>query len=128
MIVTNGKCGINTTKHVIMTIQQQSVVLHNISLFNSNTDNQKSVCRRCFDLVLGYFCYLIPISAFGFLLLFSAPTGSLQTICTKMNATFLLNNNIPAAVNMTEMFEMRTKSDRRSCTIDKIKNNWIFWS
>ena len=128
MIVTNGKCGINTTKHVIMTIQQQSVVLHNIALFNSNTDNQKSFCRRRFDLVLGYLFYLMPIATFGFLLLFAAPTESLQTICTKMDAPFLLDNSIPAAVNMTEMFEMRKKSDRRGCTIDKIKNNWIFWS
>ena len=96
LIVTNGKFGINTIKHVIMVMQQESVILHNISLFNSNSDNGRSLSRRCLDLVIGYFFYLVPIVSFGFYLLFAAPTGSLQTICTKMNAPFLLNNSIPA--------------------------------
>ena len=116
LIITNGKFGINTIKHVVMMMQQESVILHNISLFNSNSDKRKSIFRRCFDLVIGYLFYLVPIGSFGFLLLFAAPRAPLETICTKMNATFLLNNSIPAEVDMEEMFQKRLKSDRRSCT------------
>ena len=117
LTVTNGKFGINTIKHVIMAMQQELVILHNISLFNSNYDKQRSFCRRCFDLVIGYLFYLVPIGSFGFCLLFAAPQGSLQTICSKMNATFLLNNSIPAEVDMEEMFQMRLESYRRSSII-----------
>jgi len=36
LIVTNGEFGITTFKHVIMTWQQQLVIIHDISLFNTD--------------------------------------------------------------------------------------------
>ena len=117
LIVTNGEFGIATIKHVIMTWQQQLVIIHDISLFHTDSRDNRSTVYRCFKLVIGYLAYLLPFVVTGLALIYAGPVGSLQTICTKMNAPFLLNNSIPAKVNMTEMFQMRLKSDRTSCAM-----------
>jgi len=69
--------------------------------------------------------YLLPFAVTGFAVIYAGPPGSLQTICTKMNAPFLLNNSIPTEVNMTEMFQMRLKSERTSCAMYGLRNVWV---
>ena len=117
LIVTNGEFGMATIKHVIMTWQQQLVLLHKISLFNTDSRDNRSTIYRCCKIIIGYMSYLLPFVVMGFTLISVGPPASLQTICTTMNAPFLLNNSIPAKVNMTEMFQMRLKSNRTSCAM-----------
>ena len=117
LIVTNGEFGITTIKHVIMTWQQQLVLLHDMSLFKTDSRDNRSTIYRCFQMVIGYMSYLLPFAVMGFTLISAGPPGSLQTICKNMNAPFLLNNSIPAKVNMPEMFQMRLKSNRTSCAM-----------
>jgi len=117
LIVTNGEFGMTTIKHVIMTWQQQLVLLHNISLFNTDSTDNHSTIYRCFKRLIAYMAYLLPFAVTGFALISVGPPGSLQTICKQMNTPFLLNNNIPAEVNMEEMFKNRLKSNRTSCAM-----------
>ena len=117
LIVTNGEFGKTTIKHVIMTWQRQLVLLHDVSLFNTDSTDNQSTVYRCFKRLIAYMAYLLPFAVTGFALISVGPPGSLQTICKKMNAPFLLNNSIPTEVNMEEMFNMRLKSDRTSCAM-----------
>jgi len=111
-LIISGDFGTESAKHIIKSMRQQLLVLYNIKLFDPRPDKKRTIYRRCFDLAIGYFLYVVPIAFFGFFFLFY---GSTNSICREMKVPFLLDNNFAPAVNMEEMYEMRrTLSDRIS--------------
>ena len=103
-VLTNDKFAMETVKHLLLSMRHQLVVLHNLSLFDSNPKGRTNIFPRSFKLIIGYIIYLIPTAICGLVILFS---GSTSDICTELKAPFLLDNNFAPTVDMPEMYKMR---------------------
>ena len=103
-ILSNGTFSKQTVGHVLRTTGTQLVVIYDLTVFDRKFCKNVKIIWRLGKLAVGYFFYVLPIGMIGYLFLF---VKSNSFVCREMRAPFLLDNNYPPAVNMTELYGMR---------------------
>ena len=91
--------------HILQSMRYQLVVLYDLSLFKEqNKPDQKSSWRGVVRIVIGYFSYVLPMVA---LITLSIRGQGEWTVCTSLNAPFLLDNEVVPVVNISNLYQSR---------------------
>lgn len=95
----------NALRHVVQSLSVQLVVLYDLTLFKTTSNVCKSHSWSGMGrLLLGYTLYVLPLFGFGTLFMYGQLNG---TVCRPIKATFLVDNEITPAHNMSELYQSR---------------------
>ena len=110
LALTNRKLNKDTVRHVLKSMKNQLVIIHDLRLFETSTSKKANFIGQVGKLVVGYFAYILPVCLVGYFFLL---TSSESFICQDMKAPFLLNNSFPPAVNMNDLYELRRSNSSK---------------
>ena len=103
LFVTTGILNKENFLHILNTTSYQLVAIYDLTLFNRSRIRINRFWRMG-KLALGYFFYILPTAAIGYLFLF---IKTKSFVCQEMKAPFLLDNSYNPSVNMTELYQLR---------------------
>ena len=92
-LILNGDLTKKTFYKIFKMMNRQLVIIYDLSLFKTNEKYQQNYFR----VISGYLVYVLTIGLIGFIFLIA---NSNTYIREDLKASFLLNNSIPAAINI----------------------------